>query len=150
MSVQQVIYDRLVNWQGLTDLLTNSIINSARPAVYDFWAPEDTEMPYVNMTLDLPGDNVDLYKVNGSLSIDIFVTDRDTLKAEEILREVRKALLSGDYSKSPRDGTIRIYPAPGGSGFVPEDKPEIVHYSASFDVIYWDAELIETITEGGH
>jgi hypothetical protein len=137
-SIQTAIYDHLMNYQPLTDLLGKSTINPLLPAIYDDWAPENTPMPYVNLTYSY---NVSFHfaKIEATLNVDIF-TEKDTVLAEEI-RNNCLLILDRANLILENDSLVRIHYRADGQIFEPIQN--ITHWNLEFLVVYWRKEYIK-------
>jgi hypothetical protein len=139
-SIQTEIYKHLIESQPLIDLLGKSTVNPLLPAIYDEWAPENTPMPYINLTYSY-NEGFHFAKVEATLNVDIF-TIKDTVLAEEIRNQ---CLIALDRKKiiAENDSMIRIHYRSDGQLFEPEQ--DVSHWNIEFGVIYWRREFIRNL-----
>lgn len=145
MTIRQTIYRQLAQDPELTGLLSISTIDPSQPAIYNFWPPSDTPAPYVTLTFSDAPDGIDTYQRNGTVTIDIFLTNGDRTKADKIRRRIRVLLLANPIPDDPDDGPIRAYDGQGGAGEVREDNPAVVHLNDEIELIYYDLEVIRAL-----
>lgn len=132
MSIQTDIYNVLASQSDLENLLAASTINPEKPAIYEDWAPEDTPMPYINLTFQTVEGN-HWGKRDTKLFVDIF-TDQDSTNAEIIKNNVISAIDRKKIDLSDGD-KARVHS--DGDRAITEAEPGVVHWEVEFSVYYW-------------
>lgn len=134
MSYRTAIYQQLASDSVLTAMLAEKPREiGIGPAIYETWAPQNAEMPYINLSFSFsPGQ--DLAKRTGMLLVDIFTDGYDTRTTEAIQRRIIE-LLDIQIINDAEDGPIRLYLA--NENEIPEPEESISHWNVSFTVIYF-------------
>jgi len=138
MSIEQAIYDVLSNDTELSGLLARSSFNTLKPAIYEAWASDETEMPYINLTYTtVEADHWG--KRDTTLLVDIF-TNSDSTVTEAIKNRVitildrQKLTLEGDHiARIHSDNETQIL----------EDTSLVLHWEIEFSILYWRKNWIE-------
>lgn len=136
MSVINAIYSKLSTDPQLDADLGRSVLDKTgtAPAIYELWPGPNSKMPYMITEYNFPQGN-HWAKVNGSLTVSIFVDQRDTIKAERMKNRVI-SLLDRQLLRTPQDGLVRVFKGPndqpGGA-----ESPEVVHWIVDFDLRFF-------------
>jgi hypothetical protein len=141
MSIQTAVYLALANDPTLGSLLNTSTINPEKPAIYEVWAPQDTPMPYINLTYTTAEGN-HWGKRNATLFVDIF-SDSDSIQAEAIRNRVLK-ILDRQTLELENNHSARVHS--DRDTLVTDTTPRITHWEMEFSIYYWRKTWIETLT----
>ena len=141
MSIQTAVYQKLATDEALQALLAVSTINPDKPAIYEIWAPQDTPMPYINLSYSTSEAN-HWAKRNTAFYVDIF-SDQDSTQAEAIKNRVLK-ILDRQRIQLENDHKARVYS--DRDGMVTEPAPGVVHWEMTFSLIYWRKTFIEHLS----
>lgn len=132
MSIRAAIYNKVINDDDLTLLLASDPITNA-PAIYETWAHESAQMPYIVQTHEHRQGN-HFAKVDALAIFDIF-TDEGTINAEVIRNELLK-VFDQESIEVENEGAARFY-YNRDQEITGEPEAEIVHWQIVFDVQYW-------------
>jgi hypothetical protein len=138
MSVFNTIYDALQNAPNVTGLLAESEYNPTKPAIYEEWASEYTQFPYMVYTIShSEGDH--WAKQDSVLNLDIF-TEGDTVTAEKIKNECIKVIDRQIFKDQETGANVRIYYS--RDGIITEPTPKITHWNLEFSLRHWRKDFI--------
>lgn len=139
MTIRDAVYRQLAYDTVLVDMLAaKPSAYGTGPAIYETWAAEGTEMPYINLTYFFQaGEGV--IKREGTLDVDIFYSGYDSTAIERIQRRVIE-LLDLRELDDPDDGPIRIYL--GEENDIPEDTEGVMHWNITFSLVSWRRSFI--------
>lgn len=134
MSIRDAVYKELAQDPILKDMLAEKPASlGTGPAIFEYWAPPETPMPYVNLGYTAtPGAGT--IKREYILSVDIFTEGADSTEPEEITRRIVE-LLDLKILKDPQDGPIRLYLE--SEGDIPEGRENILHWAITFYCVNW-------------
>jgi hypothetical protein len=133
MSVHTAIYKAIAASTEIKELLASSTLNAAAPAIYEAWAPPDTPMPYINLTLST-AEGSHWAKRDTALAVDIF-SDQDSTQAEEIKNAVVKTL---NRRKIELENGYKARLHYDSDEIIEEPTPEVVHWEITFSVYYFE------------
>lgn len=138
MSVITTLYTTLESDERIGALLGQSTIDPTKKAIYDEWADNYTNFPY--MVLSFSFTSGDHWGKNiTTLNIDIF-TEGDTVKAEDI-KEACIFAIDRKTVQDPHDGAyIRCYY--DTDAIISEPTPNITHWNMVFTLHHWRNEFI--------
>lgn len=147
MTVRDEIYKTLANDPVLNGMLARSNVPGMEgaPAIYETWAAEDTPFPYINLTWNFATTARHWVKRRGSLTLDIFMNNADTITTERIAKRIIELLDHREFFDL-EDGSIEVY-LDTNTDYI-EDDPEIVHHYLDFTVDHWRQQFISTIQGG--
>ena len=130
------VYNILASDPELDQELARSIHDSAlkQPAIYENWPANHAAIPYIILVWSFPQGG-HWAKVNGSLSIHIFVDNMDSLKVDRI-RDRITFLLDWEYIRQQTGGLIRVYKGDNDTP-VGSESPDVIHWLIDFDVVYY-------------
>jgi hypothetical protein len=132
MSIQTAIFQTLAADTTLGGLLALSTIDGTQPALYERWAPENTPMPYINLSYStIEGDH--WAKREATLVVDIF-SDQDSINAEAIKNRVIK-ILNRQIIELENENNARVHY--NNDSQIDEPTPAVHHWSIEFSIIYW-------------
>lgn len=137
MSILTTVYRVLREDATLNGLLARHKLTKTAPAIYEQWAAEGTEKPYINLTFRF--DISDHWaKRDCTVNIDIF-TAGDTMQAELIRNNVIK-ILDRQTLLDPDDGDVRCYL--NNDTLLDEDTPEIAHWNIEMSALFWRSNFV--------
>lgn len=143
MSVISTLFNILSSDSDLRALLATHSLAPDYPAIYDRWALEDVPTPYMVLSYGFAAGDTPT-KSDSSVIMDIFTAGSSTIMAETI-RDRLRAMLDYNVFFSEGEGHIRTHYLRDGN--VPEPEDDVVHWMIEFQVIYWDAGLINAINQ---
>lgn len=131
------IYNILASDPEIDAELSRSIYDETRtlPAIYENWPGDHATVPYIIMQWAFP-QGAHWAKVNGSLSIHIFVDNMDTLKIDRLRDRITFLLDWEQISQAETGGLIRVYKGPNDTPAGTET-PDVIHWLIDFDVAYY-------------
>lgn len=139
MSVITTIYDVLEADLELRKRLNNSSIDPTKKAIYDEWADNRTEFPYLVMSFSFGvGDHWG--KNETILNLDIF-TESNSVLAEEIRDACVFALERQTFIDQTDGAFIRCYY--NRDGFIVEPDEQVSHWNVEFALHHWRNSLIQ-------
>lgn len=144
MTVRDAIYRKLAEDPQLNILLARSTIPGAEgsPAIYEHWAGENTDFPYINITWTFGNSERHWIKRQGLVTFDIFTGNGDSTETETIQRRIIE-LLDHRQTTDPTDGYIETYL--DSESDIPEETTDVVHWNLDFRVDHWRQGFIENL-----
>lgn len=139
MSVITTIHDALQEDDLLKGLLNNSSIDPSKKAIYDEWADNRTEFPYLVMSFSF-GVGEHWGKNETTLNLDIF-TYSNTVEAEQIKDACVFALERQTFVDQTDGAYIRCYY--NRDGYIVEPDEQVSHWNVEFALHHWRNSLIQ-------
>ena len=137
MTLIETVYTYLAADTALQSYLAKDPLTDAA-AIYETWANEATEMPYIVQTHQQRRGN-HFAKIDGVLLFDIF-TNKNTIQAETIRDRLLELLDQRSIEGEPGDNARFYYLRDQDIG---DPVPDVVHWQLVFDVIHWRQNWIE-------
>lgn len=144
MSVITTIYNALAENPVLNNSLARHKLTKTKPAIYEQWAAEGTEKPYICLNFFF-GDSFHWGRSEAAINIDIF-TDGDTIRAEAIRNQVIR-ILDKRTLPDAEESEIRCFLT--NDSIIPEDNPQICHWNIEIQAIFWRNSFIDYQNELG-
>lgn len=143
-KVIEILNKVLINDDDLKELLAEAAWGGGDPAIYDTWAEQDVEFPYVIITYNFPVGN-HWAKKSGIFNVDIFTKGNSSVEAEKIKERIAELWDRKQFSSDESGPGIRPYL--DVDGIIPEDTPEIVHWNMQFNIVFWRKAFIGHLTD---
>lgn len=141
MSVLNTVYNALEADEYLNTMLAANKLRGSAPAIYETWAAENTELPYVCLSYVFTTSD-HWAKRSIAVSIDVF-TASDSLQAENIKDRIIE-ILDRSVLQDNEDREVRCYL--DNDNILEEDDPQICHWHLEFEAIVWRNGFIEYLT----
>jgi hypothetical protein len=139
MSIINAIYNKLVNDSRINELLARSSLNPLKPAVYEEWAENETNFPYLCLSFSFGNSETHFAKQETLLNIDIF-TESNSILAEDIKEACIFALDRQTIIDDSDGAFIRCYY--NRDGMITEPTDGISHWNIEISLYHWRNNFI--------
>jgi hypothetical protein len=144
VSIITAIYNHLVNDTRLDSLLTRSSLDPTKPAIYDEWATNETNLPYLCLSFSLGNSEIHFAKQETLLNIDIF-TETNSILAEDIKEACIFALDRQTIIDDSDGAFIRCYY--NRDGQITEPADGITHWNIEISLHHWRNSFIQHLID---
>jgi hypothetical protein len=142
MSVRTAIYTKLATDPELNSMLGRSTVEGMEnePAIYETWTAAGATFPYINLSFQFGEGAAHWVKRQGTLNIDIFTGNADSVENEAIAERIAE-LLDHTATESEKDGHVRTFYLDETE--LTEDTPAVIHWNLVYRVDHWRASFID-------
>ena len=145
-DIEAALVARLRQDEALRELLAPSPIHDdGTPGVWEAWAPEQQQEPYVTMQGDYAPAGSPWALRTGTVDVHIWDRGPGYGNARKIRDAVVQALDRRTLTSEQTGHSLRVYA--GADAPVSDDQPGQVHWLQALDVRYWRQADLEAMTD---